>query len=301
MKEKLTLNENANNYLIHPSRNNKKDSLGIPNYGVWYIETKPNQNAREEMIKIHEFIREVLKSNKVAEFQGKNKRVQFINYGRTQLVYVLTIDDNKQYTLLVTQPSANKGIGKKEYDNLNTLSKKSNLVIKPLYYFQSEESELYVTPYFYQSRCIGIETEDWGMWVPEPTYHFRKYSIQERNTINSAMVSALVSLYDDQRKLGLSECRLDGGDFMLEKGFESKNLNVENILKKMKLIAARNLVEMSLEDYISQMRRELLGKEEENIILGKKLRCPMTEKEVDEGIQYGLQLRDKMKENQLDR
>ena len=36
-------------------------------------------------------------------------------------------------------------------------------------------------------------------------------------------------------------------------------------------------------------------KEVEKIILGKKLRCPMTEKEVDEGIQYGLQLRDKMK------
>ena len=301
MKEELRLNNFLKDYLNHLSKNNEKESLGIPNYGVWYIETKPNQNAREEMLKIHEFIKDILASNKVAEFQGKDRRVQFINYGRTQLVYVLTIDDNRQYTLLVTQPSANKGIGKKEFNNLNTLSKKSDLVIRPLYYFHGEESELYVTPYFYQSRCIGIETEDWGMWVPEPTYHFRKSSTQERRTINSAMVSALVSLYDDQRKLGLSECRLDGGDFMLEKGFESENLNIENILKRMKLIAARNMVEMSLEDYISQIRREILGKEEENIILGKKLRCPMTEKEVDEGIQYGLQLRDKMKENQLDR
>ena len=74
------------------------------------------------------------------------------------------------------------------------------------------------------------------MWVPEPTYHFRKSSTQERSIINSAMVSALVSLYDNQRKLGLSECRLDGGDFMLEKGFESEKLNIENILKRMKLI-----------------------------------------------------------------
>lgn len=297
MKEKFTLNDVANKHLIHPSKINKKDSLGIPNYGEWYIETKPNQNAREEMIKIHEFIKDVLASNKVAEFQGENKRLQFINYGRTQLVYVLTINENRQYTLLVTQPAANKGIGKKEFSNLNTLSQKSNLVIKPLYYFQDEKRELYVTPYFYQSRCIGIETRDWGMWVPEPTYHFRKYSTQEKNTINSAMVSALVTLYDAERKVGLSECRLDGGDFMLEKGFESENLDIENILKSMKIIAARNLVEMPLENYISQMRRELLGKEEENIILGKILKCPMTEKEVDEGIQYGLELRTKSKEN----
>ena len=49
------------------------------------------------------------------------------------------------------------------------------------------------------------------------------------------------------------------------------------------------------------MKRELLGKEEKNIILGKKIKCPMTEKEVDEGIQYGLKLRNKNKENQIHR
>ena len=110
-----------------------------------------------------------------------------------------------------------------------------------------------------------------------------------------------ISLYNDDRKLGLSECRLDGGDFMLEKGFESENLDIENILKNMKLIAARNMIEMSLEEYISQMRRELLGKEEKNIILGKRIKCAMTEKEVEEGIQNGLELRNKSKRNQLDR
>lgn len=298
MKEKLTLND-VN--LIHPSKINKNDSLGIPNYGAWYIGTKPNQNAREEMIEIHKFLKDILVSNEVAEFQGDNRRLQFINYGRTQLVYVLTIDESRQYTLLVTQPSADKGIGKKEFNNLNTLNRKSNLVIKPLYYFEDGKRELYVTPYFYQSRCVGVETKDWGMWIPEPTYHFKKYSIQERNIINSAMVSALVSLYNDERKLGLSECRLDGGDFMLEKGFENEFLDIENILKNMKLIAARNLIEMTLEDYISQMRKELLGKEEENMVLGRNIKCPMNEKEIDEGIRYGLELRSKSKVKQLHR
>lgn len=58
MKEELTLNNFLKDYLKHLSKNNEKESLGIPNYGAWYIETKPNQNAREEMIKIHEFIKD---------------------------------------------------------------------------------------------------------------------------------------------------------------------------------------------------------------------------------------------------
>lgn len=93
---------------MNRSKINKNDSLGIPNYGVWYLETDPDQIGAEEMAKIHCFLREIAVSNKVLEFQGKQKRIQFINYGRTQLVYVLTIDENRQYTLLVTQPAAEK-------------------------------------------------------------------------------------------------------------------------------------------------------------------------------------------------
>ena len=61
------------------------------------------------------------------------------------------------------------------------------------------------------------------------------------------MVALLVKMYDEKTKSGLSECRLDGGDFMLEKGFEDENLSFDNILKRMKLIAARNLVQMNLD------------------------------------------------------
>lgn len=176
------------------------------------------------------------------------------------------------------------------------------MVIKPLYYFQDKndkKKELYITPYYYQARCVGVETKDWGMWVPEPTYHFKMYSTKERSIINAAMVSALISFYDEKTKKGLSECRLDGGDFMLEKDFEKEILNISNILKNMKLIAARNLVEMNLEDYISQMRKELLGnlvEGQKHIILGKRIKCPMTEEEVEQGIQHGLELREKNRE-----
>ncbi len=282
---------------------NKSDSLGIPNYGLWYLETLPNQIGVEEMAKIHGFLKNIAVSDRVPEFQGKSKRLQFINYGRTQLVYVLTIDENRQYTILVTQPAAQSGVGKREFQNLNNLSQKNDLVIKPLYYFQDENEpkrELYITPYYYQSRCIGVESKDWGMWVPEPVYHFKEYSDKERSIINLAMVASLVSLYDDKKKKGLSKCRLDGGDFMLEKGFEKESLSAKNILKRIKLIAARDLVEMNLDDYIEQMKKELMGnmgKEEKNIILGKKIKCPMTKEEVEQGIELGLELRSR--ENQI--
>lgn len=35
---------------------NKNDSLGIPNYGPWYLETLPNQDKYEEFIKIYRYI-----------------------------------------------------------------------------------------------------------------------------------------------------------------------------------------------------------------------------------------------------
>lgn len=40
---------------------NKNDSLGIPNYGVWYLETLPEQNGIEEMLQIHDFIKSVVR------------------------------------------------------------------------------------------------------------------------------------------------------------------------------------------------------------------------------------------------
>ena len=83
----------------------KDDSLGIPNYGMHYLYMPDGKNNIEdtltEYLAIHNFINQVASSNTVPEFQGKQKRLQFINYGSTQLVYVLTVDENRQYTFLV--------------------------------------------------------------------------------------------------------------------------------------------------------------------------------------------------------
>lgn len=231
--------------------------------------------------------------------------MQFINYGSTQLVYVLTIDENRQYTFLVNQPATQFGTGKREFENLRILSKDNrDTVITPLYYFTDQNSmnrELYVTPYYYQSRCIGVEDKEWGMWIPEPEYLFYDFKSQDRKIINASMVALLIKLYDAKGKRGLSEIRLDGGDFMLEKGFEDEDINFENILKKMKLIAARKLVPMELDEYISRIKQELSGKVTDNQemkIIGKKLRRPLELDEIEDGIKLGINLREKQREEE---
>lgn len=278
---------------------NNDETLGIPNYGPWYYEIKYNQNLIEEINKIHDFINNVINLD---IFDGKKKSIQFINYGKTQLVFVLTVDDIK-YTLLVNQPATVYGTGKKEFDNLSSLSEKHENVIKPLYYFNNDESELYVTPYVYQSRCIGVEIKEWGMWIPEPFYHFRKFSTNEKKVINKCMVALLIKFYDEDLCAGLSKCRLDGGDFMIEKGFEEYSFSDDNILKRMKLIACRDLVYMNLDDYIEKLKNELMGicPDDERLIMGKNIKCPLTQEEIEDGIKLGIELRNNKKIKKLNR
>ena len=86
---------------------------------------------------------------------------------------------------------------------------------------------------------------------------------------------------------------------MLEKGFENYDITFENILKRMKLIAARELKSIEFNEYLNSIRQELSGKvenPEEMKIIGKKLRCPMEEDEIEAGIKLGLALKEKDKE-----
>ena len=209
-------------------------NLGIPNFGPIYLELLPGQNSDDEFMKIYYFVSRVVSSGEIGKF--KDIDVQFINYGRTQLVFVVTMDNSRQYTLLVNQPATKFGVGEREYNNLNELNQlDSSIVIKPICYCKAGIQELYVTPYYYQARCIGIETTKWGIWIPEPNYHFKVFNENERKVINSTMVAILVKLYDKEKNVGLSKCRLDGGDFMLLKGFENNDISPENILDNMEV------------------------------------------------------------------
>lgn len=277
------------------------EPLGIPSLGYEYLRLLPGQNRKEEFNKTTLFLLKIIKSEQIPEFKGGRQKLQFINYGDTELVYVLNVDD-KKYAILVNQPHTKFGVVKKEYDNLIELVKKfPNYIIAPYYYFKDEETkkELYIAPYVYQSRCIGVLEHNWGEWVPEPDYHFRDYPEEQRIVINSCMIALLIKFYDGEKNLGIGACKIGGGDFMLEKGYENEEITQENILKRMKLIAAREFISISLDDYIIRIKEEFCKRtyystEEErdkSILINYKARAPMLTKDIQKGIELGLALR----------
>ena len=278
-----------------------KEPIGIDNYGEWYIRHLPEQNPKEEFDKVNKFVKEIIYNNSIKELQGKRKTCRFFNYGDTQLVFLMTIDEKIQYALLINQPKTPAGQGLEEYNNLINLNKNhSDIVIKPIKYYvnpNNPQQELYITPYYFQSRCVGVETTEWGVWIPEPEYYFRDFNKLERKIINKCMIALVVKLYDEKNKKGISRWRFDGGDFMLLKGFEEDEINEENIIKRLILISARKLISIELNEYIEKMRVELkngIKDGEEKVIIGKNLRCPFSEEEIEEGIQFGLKLRQKI-------
>lgn len=288
----------------------KNESLGIPGNGFEYIKVSPQKNdidaleARiNEFMGISDFLREIVFEKGIPEFQGKNKNLRFINYGDTQLVYVLGVND-RSYTLLLGQPTSEFGIVKRENDNLRRLAKSNGEnVVAPIHYFQSQDGkrELYVTPYLHQARCIACDDDDgWGVYVPEPDYHFRSFSEEERKVINSSMIALLVKMYDQKNKQGIAACKIGGGDFMLEKGYEDEPLTHENILKRMKLIAARDMVSMSFEEYLETIKNEFSKRtyyrseetRDKSVLINHKCRIPMTEDEINKGIEIGIKIRE---------
>ncbi|HQC83647.1 MAG TPA: hypothetical protein PLB45_02075 [Bacilli bacterium] len=267
--------------------------LGIPNYGPWYIDALPTQDKIQEMNRIHSFINAVIYLDDIKEFKGR-KDIEFINYGSNQLIYVLTINGISRYTLVVNQPSMKPHSGELEFNNLRDLSKTNSNVIQPLYYFVDERNpslELYITKYEYQSRCIGVDTTKWGMWIPEPYYHFLNFHDIEKNVVASNMIALLIKFYDENKNLGIVNCKLDGGDFMLKKSYLGAGFTNDNILNNLELIASRKRITISLDEYINMLINELTILTNEHIFLLRQLRTRITDDEVYKGVDIGLKLR----------
>ena len=67
----------------------------------------------------------------------------------------------------------------------------------------------------------------------------------------------------------------------------------------MKLIVARKLEPMELDEYISRIRQELSGKVTDNRevkVIGKMLKKPLEVDEIEDGIKLGLVLRERGRE-----
>ena len=252
-----------------------KESLGINDADFIYYELDTDQKVLEETIKTYNFFTRdfpnYLKQN-YPKYYTKNIKIKFINWGHMEVVYVLDNGKNK-YTLLMGQPNLEFGKVKKEYDNLKILSQaqdKDNNIVNPLLYYANHNNhrEVYMTPYYYQARCISYLDNELGIYVPEPNYHFEKFNSNQKEIIEKAITAKILSLYNLDTKIGLADFTVSSGDFILEKGF---NDNIDNIFNKMKIIAARNLVNMPLDDYIALIYQNLKLFKTKNIDKGIEL------------------------------
>lgn len=273
------------------------EKLGIPDSSYIYHKVSGTQNLEEEFLKTEEFLNWVL-VNHPEEFDDVFN-INFINYGDTELVYVIDESGYKR-TLLVGQPAIEFGTVKNEFENLKKLAKKnSNLVICPTNYFSNGCRESFLTPYIYQARCIASSDLGYGAYVPDHGYGFVVYNTDDTYTICSAMIANLILLYNQDENLGLASCKIGGGDFILEKPYDNEPHTITNTLKRMHLIAARELISIDFNSYIQLLKNEFsqityyqnIEEKNPHILINCKNRTPMSKEAIEDGIQLGLKLR----------
>lgn len=281
---------------------NNLNNLGIPDNGLLYQNLREGQDAIREFLKTQRFFDKVFLERVREEAPllfDENMRLEFINYGDTQLVYML-MSNFKQWSVLVTQPGVQFGIGRKEYDNLRSLSVNNpEIIVKPEYYFADIDRELYIAPYIYQARCIASQKHGYGIYIPEPYYRFEYFSKDVSKIVNTCMIANLVRLYDEERNLGIGACKIGGGDFILEKSWDKSDTSLFSTLEKMKLIAAREMIQISLSDYEQLLLEEFskityysnIEDKNPNILINHKNRVPMAFDEIRDGIELGHNLR----------
>ncbi len=239
----------------------EKEALGINDYEFIYYELNSNQDALLELVKTTKFFTEnfscYLRDN-YPNYYSQHMKIKFINWGHMEVVYVLD-NGHKKYTLLMGQPNLEFGKIQEEYNNLRILGENNENIVIPLLYYGNPNShrEVYMTPYFYQARCISYLDDKLGIYVPEPNYHFEEFNENDKNIVEEAITAKIISLYNLNTHIGLDAFKVSSGDFILKKGFEYSRNNAGEIFDKMKVIAARNLVKTSLDNYIDLVYERL--------------------------------------------
>jgi len=287
-------NKNQENIWTITINENNSDNLGIGSINPYYIETNEIQDKIAEFSKIKRFSRLYIKH--YAEKHDMNPElidVEFINYGKTELVFVLTDETKNRFTLLVKQPKIPYGYILNEANNLKNLQESDKNVVAPIEYFTIGDAELYVTPYINQARCIASQAI-WGMYIPEPTYHFKSFTKEQERIVNTCMIAKLISYYDFKTKEGISYCKLGGGDFMLPKDWEKETPTIENTLNNILFIAAREKMKCNLDEYIETIYNEFskatINLDESELKINIRGRAPMNIEDIDAGVALGLQL-----------
>lgn len=274
-----------------------KEQLGIPDTDYNYHIISDTQSRNQEVITTRQFLSSL--SKEIPSVVTPTSTIEFINYGDTEIVYVIRTD-NKIDTLLVGQPATKLGTVKLEYDNLKHLATiNPSIIVTPTTYVSNGIREAYITPYIKQARCIATYDGSYGAYIPEPYYRYEPYSDKDQYLVSKTIVANLIRLYDYDKKLALAECKIGGGDFILEKEYDKEPHTEENILKRMHLIAARKLINIELKDYIDLLRKELskrtyyrtLQERDNSILVNIKNRVPMSTEAIEDGIKLGLSLK----------
>ena len=277
-------------------------AIGIGMINPFYIETNELQDKDYEYKKIKKFLQKfVAEYAEERGFDVKDMKLEFINYGKTELVYVLTEPNGNRVTLLTKQPAVEFGKVKQEADYLTELKQIDNNIVAPTSYYKYGDQELYVTPYINQARCIASDGT-WGMYIPEPYYRFESFTREQESIVNPCMIAKLVSLYDFEKGQGIASCKLGGGDFMLPKDWEKSTPTFENVLDNLYLIAAREKIDCTLEEYLniirSEFSRRTIGENQNELLINLRGRVPMTTEEIELGIEMGLVMLEKRIESQ---
>lgn len=290
------------------------EKLGIPSqFESFYIKvgTQPRDVEAAVYKSMTQFVAKSY--DEIYLHTGVEPEVKFINYGDTELVYVISYGEQK-FTLLFGQPTVPLNDIETEVNLLQKYHKNGrSTVVAPLTSFKTSKAHAiagtgyfhifnkmsYITPYYEQARCVASQEDGFGIYVPEPEYHFERFSKKESDLVCACMIAKLISLYDAKTKCGISACKLGGGDFILTKEWDREKLDLGDTLKCMKLIASRKEVHCSLKKYISLLREECTKRtyystEEQrdpNIIINHKARVGMSPEAVEQGIVMGLKLR----------
>ena len=269
-------------------------AIGIGMINPAYIEVNELQDKDYEYKKISKFLKKYMLN--YAEQNGLNVndlRIQFINYGKTELVYVLTEPNGERVTILTKQPAVEFGKIKQEAQNLRDLKQVDKKVVAPIDYYRFGDQELYVTPYINQARCVA-SYGTWGMYIPEPFYRFEDFTSEQEQIVNTCMIAKLVSLYNFEKGQGVASCKLGGGDFMLPKGWEDETPTIKNTLNNLYLIAAREMLDCSFDEYLdiirSEFSRRTIDEKQDELLLNLRGRVPMQIEDIENGIELGKQI-----------
>lgn len=270
------------------------NAIGIGMIDPMYIETNEIQDKDYEYKKIAKFLKIYMEQYATKKnIDVSDLKLEFINYGKTELVYVLTEPSGERVTILTKQPAVEFGKVKQEALNLKVLKQIDDSVVAPIDYYKFGDQELYVTPYINQARCIG-SYGTWGMYIPDPYYRFESFTKEQEKIVNTCMIAKLVSLYNFEKKQGISSCKLGGGDFMLPKGWEIEPPTIENTLNSLYLIAARDMIDCSFEEYLDIIRSEFaritINENQENLLLNIRGRVAMKIEDIESGIRLGSEI-----------